>query len=353
MPKKPDKGAVAEEVLRHYFRGLGYFVVRGLLVEFDGSHVTDIDLWLYNRPSPVTRERINVDVKNKKTPQALERVFWAKGIQGAFGLDASIVATSDSRRQVVEFGRRHGVTVLDGNFLARLQEKPIQGFIGDEEFREMSRRHVGQQGRPWFERAAKCASALMAKVGYDCCNVMLPELKYFIEQSMLRGSRQEEALRYSYLLLSYFLVALDAALADSAFSVAEERRASMEEGFRFGESGRRETMRLVELAAGLALATGAKLSRPALMQSLRDYEANRPVEGLAEHFSKNQIASHLFQVARDLNDHAFRETVTTPAELVNGAKGALFAVLDFFGVERREYVERLTRTPGQGRLWPE
>jgi hypothetical protein len=66
--------------------------------------VTDVDIWLYSRPSPLTRERANVDIKRKKTPQALERIFWAKGLQQVLSLERCVVATTDTRPDVREFG---------------------------------------------------------------------------------------------------------------------------------------------------------------------------------------------------------------------------------------------------------
>ncbi len=75
MKSQPLKGSVAEEALRNYFLSIGYYVARGIKFTFHRFDVTDVDLWLYARNSPLSRERICVDIKNKKTPQALERIF--------------------------------------------------------------------------------------------------------------------------------------------------------------------------------------------------------------------------------------------------------------------------------------
>jgi hypothetical protein len=80
MSEPQTKGETTEELLREYFTTLGYFSVRGIPYRYGNFDVTDIDIWLYSRPSPLTRERANVDIKRKKTPQALERIFWAKGV---------------------------------------------------------------------------------------------------------------------------------------------------------------------------------------------------------------------------------------------------------------------------------
>ena len=71
-----SKGMRLEEILRDYFLKTGVYVVRGVPFVYEQEDVTDIDLWMYSRTSSFSREITIVDVKNKKTPQALERIFW-------------------------------------------------------------------------------------------------------------------------------------------------------------------------------------------------------------------------------------------------------------------------------------
>src|ERR1700722_10288241 len=113
----PDKGGRSEELLRDYFLESGFFAVRAVPVMFEGIDVSDIDIWLYIRPSPISRERVNVDAKNKATPKALERILWAKGLQSILGLERCIVATTDKRLAIKKYGAQHDVLVLDGSFL--------------------------------------------------------------------------------------------------------------------------------------------------------------------------------------------------------------------------------------------
>ena len=75
------KGPRMEELLRSYFIKAGYYVARGVPFIYEGFDVTDIDLWLYSRTSSVSREITLVDAKNKKTPQAIERIFWVQGLR--------------------------------------------------------------------------------------------------------------------------------------------------------------------------------------------------------------------------------------------------------------------------------
>lgn len=60
--------------------------------------MTDVNVWLYLRPSPLGREHIMVDAKDRGKPKAMERILWAKGLQSVLGVKASaIVATTDKR----------------------------------------------------------------------------------------------------------------------------------------------------------------------------------------------------------------------------------------------------------------
>jgi hypothetical protein len=127
MKANEMKGARAEETLRNYFLSMGYFVVRGCKFRYRGFDVTDVDLWLYGRSSALLRERINVDIKNKKTPQALERIFWAKGLQSVLGLDACVVATASNTAPLEPSPkRRWTVSVISASRFARAPPRPSE-----------------------------------------------------------------------------------------------------------------------------------------------------------------------------------------------------------------------------------
>src|SRR5271166_3979663 len=96
-PRPGGKGLDFEEALRAYFWQAGYFVIRGVPYLAAGEFVTDIDLWLYERPAALTRRRLIVDAKNRRSPKVSERIIWSKGLQAALGVDGAIVATTDKR----------------------------------------------------------------------------------------------------------------------------------------------------------------------------------------------------------------------------------------------------------------
>ncbi|VCV83952.1 hypothetical protein BANRA_01843 [Escherichia coli] len=82
-----------EELLRDYFMQAGYYVVRGVPFVYEGFDITDIDLWLYSRTSSISREITIVDIKIKT--QAIERIFWTKGLAEAVGAGNAIVASTE------------------------------------------------------------------------------------------------------------------------------------------------------------------------------------------------------------------------------------------------------------------
>ena len=57
-------------------------------------------------------------------------------MQDVLGVEQAIVATTDKRIEAADFGREHGVVILDGNFLAKL-EKSSENFadrLTEEQF---------------------------------------------------------------------------------------------------------------------------------------------------------------------------------------------------------------------------
>src|SRR5450830_1524922 len=159
-----------EEMLRQYFSSMGYYVVRGVPVRYHDFDVTDVDLWLYSRTSALTRQRTNVDIKNKKTPQAIERIFWAKGLCDILDLDGCIVATTDIRPDVRQFGVAHKIPVLDGNFLAKLQsnDKLLEGRLTEEEFIGLADKlSLGKLGGDWKGRYQDAKSRLLSDLNFD------------------------------------------------------------------------------------------------------------------------------------------------------------------------------------------
>src|SRR5262245_42476051 len=120
--KTGEKGLALEELLKGYFALAGYFVVRGVPYRVDEDEITDIDLWLYERPGAATRRRLIVDIKSRKSSKAAERVIWTRGLQVALSVDTGIVATTDKRNSTQRLAKSLGIVLLDGDAIGKLSQ---------------------------------------------------------------------------------------------------------------------------------------------------------------------------------------------------------------------------------------
>jgi hypothetical protein len=335
MTDQPLKGAAAEEALRNYFLSIGYYVVRGSKFTFNRFDVTDVDLWLYARNSPLSRERICVDIKNKKTPQALERIFWAKGLQTVLELDSCIVATTDTRPDVSEFGLQHNVKVLDGKFLSRLTKSPRSYMerISEEAFlADMDKGSLGRLGGDWRGRYELSKARLLHSLNFDGCNSWLDDIGYLLSQN----ASGIESWRLLYASCSHLLIALDFILRDLATADQEQRRQVIERGIRYGVSGQDFTESVGRMAAALVESVAAQPGLSQMVQrELRAQAANVKADLLAEFFSKNSASAGLFEVALIFETAAFSPQVPAPSAMAAASQSVIGVLADFCGIDRK------------------
>jgi len=254
MSDQPLKGPAAEEMLRNYFLSIGYFVIRGCKFKFGRFDVTDIDLWLYGRSSVLSRERWNVDIKNKKTPQALERIFWAKGLQSVLGLDGCIVATNDTRPDVREFGFQHQVKVLDGRFMSRLTKSGrshMQRITEEQLFNQIEQASLGKLGGDWKGRYESSKSRVLISLTFDGCNAWLDDIEYFLQQLLSSAATNYSAWRMVYITCAYFIVSVDFILREYVTAEQDQRLIVLNSGFRYGSAGKSFTDKVGRMAAEL------------------------------------------------------------------------------------------------------
>lgn len=339
MSEALSKGLLLEELLRHYFIRSGYFTVRAVPFVYDGVEVTDLDLWLYERPSSVSRHRIIVDSKNRSTPKAIERIFWIKGLQKVVGAEQSIVATTDKRASVGVFGKENDVVVLDGTFLARLQ-KSLDRFderLTEEMFVDLlgSYRATKESG-DWKNRLKAAKQHFARDLGYNAINVWLEDARFFAEQVRLVSTHREVALRMVYLIASYISIAFDFAMRDLAFAESPSKQAAINDGLKYGSRGAAAGRQLIDLATGLVeqYAPEHRTLAPQIRARINQELDSIPTAILAEHFSKAPVVQELFPVAKELEGAAYNRTFVAPASLSPNAKATLGALLDFLGVER-------------------
>ena len=334
------KGEQAEELLRQYFISLGYFVVRSLDCKYKGYDVTDVDLWLYSRPSPISRERTNVDVKMKKTPQALERIFWTKGLQNVLGLEKCIVATTDKRPQIVDFGVENDVLVFDGNFMSKLNssERFADDRISENEFFALiDATASGKIGVPWKKSYEDSKSILLTALNFDGANNLLKKIGYFLKQ-YVTNIEPSISLRLLYSVISYFLLNIDFLTKDISYKELSERQNYINNGIRYGEQGESKALDLISTSSKLvsSFGPGNDINAKAIEKVVLEQYQSIPSELLSEYFSSNKILKNLFNQAKAFEKLAMSRELISPPNLNGEMQADLGLLSDFFNIDRRK-----------------
>ena len=343
MEPKLQKGYQMEELIRRYFLRSGHFAVRGIPFVYRGFEITDIDVWAYERPSPMARHRVVVDSKNRSTPKAIERIFWAKGLQGVLKVEQAIVATTDKRREVSDFGREHGIVILDGNFLDRL-EKTIEDFdqrLTEEQFIALlaSYRPI-KEGGDWKSRVKSAKQPLVSDFGYNAINLWIGEANFFAGQMFLVPTHKQVACRVFYLMLSFVVIGTDFVLRDLLFSDSKIRFEMFNEGLRLGSPGDANTSKIMDLAFGLIEHYAPENRAVALKVRgrIKDDLDSIPTRMLAEYFCKPHVAQELFGIAKEFETAAYNTSFVPPHRLSVGCKAILGLFADFWNIDRTKFL---------------
>lgn len=333
-----SKGASLEELVRSYFSKQGFYALRSVPLRYDGFDVTDIDVWLYARQSAGARVRGVVDVKNKKSPKAFERILWVKGIQSVVRCDRAIVATTDNNPSLVRFAQSQGVSVLTKNFLERLEKKLDQEKrISLEEHVDLIKSYSAhKQDGDWVNIILEAKSALASIGGFPAFNKAMFAFKFFADRAEVRTHNQEEAVRCALFAAGLACIALDSALEKFTYDQVENRFSGLIEGITYGDSGDGRMKQSIETALaaiaesmenGRAIAAQAKSQ---LQRRLQDVRADI----VAEYFMREHNSQHLFAVARELDDASFTLGSTKNLTLSLEARSILGVFADFVAVKR-------------------
>ena len=332
--KTINKGEQMEELLRTYFLNLGYYVVRGVKYRYEGLDVTDVDLYLYGRSSSLTRDRINVDIKNKKSPQAFERILWANGLKKLLGFNSCIVATTDQKGLTHSFGQLHDTLVLDGAFLGKLRKQSLTERLTEEDLlQKLSkyRSYKTYDNKDWKFLYESSKSRLLTELDFAGFNGTLLLLQYFLEKASTDIQKREDATRMVYLVLSHLLIIIDFIVKDIAFLEISDKEKKLSEGFNFGNLGSDGVDKILSIAIQIS---GNK-SQSSIAKSLE----NSDTDILKEFFSKNEIAKKLYNWAKELEIAGYNPNFINPNSLEPTLKGLLSVILDYSKIERRKFFE--------------
>jgi hypothetical protein len=342
-PKKTGKkGFETEEVVRSYFLGAGFFVVRGVRLRHEGEDLTDVDLWLYERSATLARRRIIIDIKDNAQPKAAERLFFIKGLAEIIQVEATGVATSDSRRSLRELARQHNVIWIDNGDLQRLkssQRLSDSTRITDENLMDLiSKVDSARVSRNVRDAFISVKSSVGDRFGPSCANTAIDGANFFARMAVEAHPNSPAAqvfTRLTYFSCAIAAAALDFASGDFALRPSQERLMSMTDAIRFGDDpkGTAAKLRWTEAAIKDFAPNGAglaKMVRDRFNDALREV----PAESLAEVIVKMANSDRLFVAARDLEQAAFQIEVPPFDDLSVNTKSLIGAVLDFIAIDR-------------------
>ena len=340
--KSGGKGTTAEEALRAYFYSTGYFVVRSVPFNYKTYDVTDVDLWLYVKPTSLSTERICVDVKRKRTPQAMERVLWTKGLKDLLGVDRAIVVTTDNRPETRDFGVVHGVGVLHGDFLQRV----VNGFTLSERITEedlfalLKTPCVVNSDVKWPRWYRSLKAKLIDGLNFDGCNTMLLAAKLLLDEYIATGKSSEVPVRLLYAIISYLLICIDYASRSFVQLDVNARKAVLSDGFRYGEAGRQRTEEIVQMALQLLVDSGKTdlFSYDELRGEFERQVADYRAEILGEYFAKAESLKHLFELARSFEKQAYSKTLVKLDQCPSDQKGVIGLLCDLLGHDRKAII---------------
>ncbi|EEI91007.1 hypothetical protein HMPREF0765_3554 [Sphingobacterium spiritivorum ATCC 33300] len=342
--QKLAKGYNMEELLRNYFLKSGYFVVRGVQFIYEGFEVTDIDLWLYSKTSSLNREIVIVDSKNKKTPQAIERIFWIQGLKNAVKASNAVIATTDRRPEVKNFGKKMNVTVLDGNFLSRItkSEDSFSARLTDEEFISLFVSYdLGKLDGDWKSQITQAKNLLSSGLSFDNCNRLLNIGHFFANQSIIRENQRQLALRSLYLTLSFFIISIDYTIREISFQDQQDRTKLLKEGFTFGSNGEKGFSNMLKISLGLIennIKEGKAISRQISYNIKKQFdELNTDI--LAEYLSRNDVSNSLFSTAKEFENMAMSKNFKHHNSASLEARSMLFCLLDFWKIQRSYFTK--------------
>lgn len=351
MSYKQNKGHKMEETLRKYFAKAGYFVVRGVPFRFDNELVTDIDLWLYEKSFSMSRQITIVDIKYKKTPQAIERLFWTHGLKATLKVDKAIVATTDKRKAIKELANKLDIVVLDGNFLLKIQDSIIDNNRIDEEdfIKEIENYSLNKHDGDWKGKYIESKLLLTKKLNFNTANSYIEISHFFLKQLLSKPSQRILALRLFFLIISYLAITIDFIMKDTFILDPSEKKRIFNEGFNYGSQGDIGMKKIINTSLELIeqnIPEGSSISNQ-LKRNIENKINSMRTEILSEFFSNNDINKHIFNIARELESMAMSKKIKKYNEIDTNTKSYIFCLMDFWSIERKKFVSIINSLNGE------
>ena len=333
------KGAGLEELARAYFARQGLIAIRSVSINFEDEEVTDVDVWLYGRQGGGVRTRALVDVKDKKSPKAFERIMWARGMQLALNCDRAVVATTDTNAKVTRFAQQQKVALLTAAYLRHWSggDDVLKERLSLEELTSSIQSYAGhKQDGDWLKQIAAAKSAVVSLTPYPAFNKAIASFRFFAERAATRPQHRGQALRGAFLSAALACMSLDAALERLAFENPQSRYNLLLSGVTYGDAGDNRVQNSIDMVLSV-ISHGVKNGKALARQTsdaLEEMFAGVRAEIIAEFFAKEQNAAHLFPVARELEGRAHARSREGLIGLSVEAKSIIGVFADFVGAKR-------------------
>jgi hypothetical protein len=343
-----DKGGEAEEALRHYFRNLGAFVLRGVPLRQGREDITDIDLWTYTRASVHARHIAIIDIKNKRRSKGYERIIWLRGLRSALRADEAIVATNSGRENLKPFADRMGVRLLSHQVFQAVMSHYIgEGSrLSSEELDHIWRNTKLDTPMNLYGRMRSNLEEVSFGINFSSLNKWIDEaaslMVYALDHERTPGPI------YRAVLLCCGLIALggDYLGKDIVFADLDARKTHFKNGLVFGKSDSSFANSFVNFAEKLVTdfvdSTGA--SAAAIRHGFARAADDLPVNQFIEFFARPTAGRDLMDAALQLEDAAFARSLPNISSLPTEAKTICLLVADYAGIERRRLVGIVSAT---------
>lgn len=345
---KASKGAVLEEVLRAYFLRAGFFVVRGVPFRFADEDLTDVDLWLYERPTGTSRRVQICDIKYKQRPKAVERIFWTHGLAEALSVDGAYVATTDKRKSLRTVAERLDLQLIDGTDIQRIQSSLSVLYadrVGDEELiHQLQSVDKEFRNKNLQEARVDILSAIADGFGAPSA---VRALEGFVRLASATASCHPDSLaarahgRLAYLAAAIVCESLDYVSVSAAFRTIDERRELILNAVRLGALSSDSGQQMLKLALALVekYAPGGKGAAATVESGLKNDLEKIPAEIVADQAVRLLKADQLFLTGRELEMASYSVSPPTFDNLSTPTKSMVGALLDFAGVERQRFAQ--------------
>jgi len=338
-----DKGASLEEVLRNYFLKSGFFVVRGVPFRLAQDDATDVDLWLYERPTGSSRRVQICDIKYKQRPKAVERILWTSGLGRALKVDGAYVATTDKRMALHSLAKRLDLILIDGNDINRIQASQAIGAVerlSDEQLLEKVRRiEAVALTRRLQDARLDILSSLSDGFGGSSSVRALEAFANLTDLAVKSHPESEQArmaARLAFLAASILCVSLDYVSVQGALRPIEERRALVLGAIRLGALASEQGRQSLDLALALIekYSPAGRNASQAVEHALQEDLSRIPAEVVADQATRLIKNDLMFSVARELEAACYATKFLSFDDLSLPAKSMVAALLDYADVDR-------------------